>query len=263
MTLTKIRLVGAGLLTALALAGATVNSVASATGDTNTVSIDAAKDPTAAANAMKLFPTATDTSFTATGNPAYSNTDWTLASTNSINNPPGGDQNITQIVESTHVSSSSLSLGGSVEASTTLGLIGLADTKISVKFSAEHQWTAENSDSEEVRATAVPGKVVWVVASNREASFTGDYTFTANGTSYHVTNVTITQPAPVTGGDIGTETTYMAVERDYGSIYNVNAMAGRALPSGTVPISQTPQLARITAQLPKYVQIHEVYKHAH
>lgn len=251
MKLIKPRMLAAGLLAGFAMAGVAAGSIAYAAGDGNTVTIDAAKDPTAAANAMKLFPDATDKSFTATGNPAYSQTGWELASSSSINNPPSGNGNVTQTVEATHTAGSSLSIGGSLEASTTLSALGFASAKVSVKFSAEHQWTTEHSDSEEVKATAIPGKVVWVVASHRESSFTGDYTFTANGTTYHVNNIIITMPAPAAGGDTSSGTTYMAVERNYGSVYNLTAMTSHGLPTGAVPIAKTPKLAKITAQLPK------------
>jgi hypothetical protein len=251
MKRTKPRLLAAGLLGAVAMAGVTVGSVAYAAGDSNqVVTIDAAKDPTAATNAMNLLPTATDTDFTPTGNPAYSQTGWVLASTSSINNPPGSSSNLIQTVKATHTAGASVSIGGSVGASFEVSALDIVKEKVSVEFSAEHQWTNETSDSEEVLATAIPGKVVWVVASHGQATFTGDYTFTVNGITYHVNNVTITEPAPAPGGDTTTGTTYMVVERPYSQVNNLKTLTG-SLPKGLVPIAKTPQLARITAQLPK------------
>jgi hypothetical protein len=249
MKLTRTTLIAASFATAVAVAVGGGATAAMAAG-TNTVVIDASKDVTAANTAMALFPAATDKSFTTVGSPSYSQTGWELASTSTLNNPPTSKEDLTKEYTATHTETSSWSLGGSVSSSAGLSALGFANAEVSVKFTANHEWATENTDSEQVTVTAKPGKVVWVVASHTQVSFTGDYTFTADGTQYEVRNLTITEPAadPATGGDTHSSTTYMAVERDYGTVHPTATSTGQ--PSGSLRLAQTPVVAKLTAQLP-------------
>lgn len=243
------RLLAGALLATIAVSGAGA-TIAYAANGTNEVTIDAAKDTAGAQAAMSLFPASTDQSFTPTGQPKYTQTDWTPASTSSVNNPPDAKDPVKSTVTVTHTAASSWSVGGSVSASYGLKALGFANAEVSMKFSAEHEWTTENTDAEKVTATALPGKVVWIVASHTEVTFSGDYTFTANGTTYHVDNVTITEPAadPASGGDVHASTTYAAVEKPYSTVYAGTPAAQR--PTGLVPLARTPQLRTLTAALP-------------
>lgn len=251
MKLTKTRLVAGGVLFAFVVAGAAGGSVAYAASDDNpAVTIDAASDPTAAGNAMKLFPTATDKSFSASDNPVYSLTNWQLASDSSVNNPPNAKTDMTKTLKITHTEDFSLSVGGSVGTEVTVSALGFADSKIGVKFSADHVWTTGVTESEEVQVTAVPGKSVWILAAHTQAVVTGDYTFTADGTTYHINNVTITQPAATPGGNSDTATVFYAKEAAITQAFAGTGIASTDLPSGLVPISKTPALRRLTAQLP-------------
>ncbi|CCH80239.1 conserved exported hypothetical protein [Nostocoides japonicum T1-X7] len=243
--------IAAGSLLATALIGSTVATAAYAVADGTTVTIDAAAQPAAAASAMALFPSATDKAFQATTNPAYSETGWEQASTSRLDNPPDSDEDLTQDLKVTHEAEASFSIGGSVGAETTLSALGFANAKVSVKFSAEHQWATQTSDSEKISVTAKPGTSVWIVAAHRQATFTGDYTFTANGTTYHVDNVTITEPAPATGGDATSGVTYLATEQAYTKVNNVTGAAAGSLPKGLVPIGNNPRVQAINAQLPR------------
>ncbi|MBB2893196.1 hypothetical protein [Flexivirga oryzae] len=246
MKITKTRVI-TGTLLATVLVGSTAIGTAAYAADGNTVTIDAAAQPTAAGTAMALFPNATDKAFKPTSNPAYSETGWEDASSTILENPPDSTEPVTQDIKVTHQAGASFSIGGSVGAETTLSALGFANAKVSIKFSAEHRWATETSDSERITVTARPGTAVWVAAAHRQATFTGDYTFTANGTTYHVDNVTITEPAPAPGGDSTTGVTYLAVQQKYGA---VNPGTNATMPKGQVPITSNPRVKMLTAQLP-------------
>jgi hypothetical protein len=57
-----------------------------------------------------------------------------------------------------------------------------------------------------------PGYESWITGSQGQATFTGDYTFTAQGTDYTVRNVTVTFPAAADAGPL-TAFTYFVVSQ--------------------------------------------------
>ncbi len=255
MKLTKTRLAAGGVLAAFAVAGVVGGSIAYASAtQVPGVTIDAKADPAGAAKAMQLFDTATDRSFNPTIDTVYSQTKWDLASASSINNPPNSGKDVEQDLEATHTETSSSSIGGSVGGGWELKALGFANAKVSVKFSYGHQWDSQVSSATTVSAKAKPGKVVWIIASNSEVTFSGDYTFTTNGTKYKVTNVQITEPAPQpgSGGDKLTATTYAVYETDYGTVHDTADMAAAEVTDTpqVTPTGELPQLKTITDQIP-------------
>ena len=239
------RLVAVGVLVGLATLG--LGTAAFAATD-NPVTINAAADPAAAKTAMDQLPTATDPHFTPTGTPSYDQSSWMLASNSSVNNPPDAKNDAGKDVTISHDATSTWSLGGSVEGGGGLSAFNLANAEVNVKFTANHEWTNETKDAETIYAIAKPGKVVWVVASHSQVTFTGDYTFTANGTNYQVTNVTLTEPAPLPlneGTDPQAGITYAVVEQPYKAVHP----AGTAQPTGLVSLANTPSLTTFTHHL--------------
>ena len=183
--------------------------------DNPVVNIDAATDPAGAAQAMQLWPNATNQGFAATSNPIYTSTN--PAPVSQAFQVPTTDPNIeTTTFTVSQTNSSSWSLGGSVGAETTLSALGFANASVSVTFTASHQWSTSHTDTEYIGVQVPPGYESWIDGSTGQASFTGDYSFTAQGTDYRVSNVTITQPAPdptTDGGGPMTAFTYLVVTK--------------------------------------------------
>ncbi len=115
-----------------------------------------------------------------------------------------------------YTTESGWTLGGSVEVAA-----GMANLEFSAKFTGEYEWSTQQTGKDTVTVNATPSKVAWIVASHRQMSITANYTFTADGTTYHVSNVSITQPvrAHNSDGDQLTATTYRAVEADYKKVF--------------------------------------------
>ena len=207
-TSTRTRIIAAALIFAgitggsLALAGSagattTLNPHALAAAAAPVTVINAVQDQQGAAAAMKLFDDATTTnkSFATTTDPSYNTTGWAVAPgglEEENNAGVGGDpEAVTYRV--TNAVDSSWSLGGSVGVSAGGG-IGFAQASVSLKLSASHTWGTTTGDAIEIDASVDPQKMVWVLQSQTIATYTGTYSFTANGTNYQVTNVTITTP---------------------------------------------------------------------
>ena len=185
--------------------------------------INAATDPQGAVEALKLYDDATDRSFTPTGTPTYSQTKWGPVTDMDGNPAPvviGNSktkQSVTERLEIKHETSSSWSLGGSIETSMGFDLAELVDAELSVKFTANHTWESSSADTQGIWVTAIPGKTVWIEASTSTASYTGNFEFTSNGARYEVDNVTITQPAAPTT-DAMAVTNYRVMEVNSGQI---------------------------------------------
>ena len=185
--------------------------------------INAATDPQGAVEALKLYDAATDRSFTPTGTPTYSQTKWGPVTDMDGNPAPvviGNSktkQSVTERLEIKHETSSSWSLGGSIETSMGFDLAELVDAELSVKFTANHTWESSSADTQGIWVTALPGKTVWIEASTSTASYTGNFEFTSNGARYEVDNVTITQPAAPTT-DAMAVTNYRVMEVNSGQI---------------------------------------------
>jgi hypothetical protein len=170
-----------------------------------TVVIDAKANPKDAAAAMALFPVATNKTYTATSNPIYARTGQAVLS-NSWETPATFNAPTHGTLSVAHDYSSSWSLGGSVGAETTLSALGFANASVSVTFTANHEWVTSHSDSQDVTVTVDPGYIAHIEGYTGTVTFTGDYTFTANGVNYQVNNVTITEPGNSKDGPLAAST---------------------------------------------------------
>jgi hypothetical protein len=182
------------------------------------VVIDAATDKGQAVSALKLFGSATDRTFTPSAAPQYQQTKWAPVTdangdTSSVSGNARTGQSITQKIDVTHETSSSWSLGGSIEQSVGFDLVEAVDAEVSVKLTANHTWDSSTSDSQGIYVTAKPGKTVWIEAATGMASYTGDFAFTSDGVHYVVKNVTITQPAAPDADALAT-TSYRVMQVD-------------------------------------------------
>jgi hypothetical protein len=207
------------------------------------VSIDGASDPADAIEALKNYQNATDRSFTPTTAATFAHSTWgpvygtdgttpaPAVSANENANHPSG-----QRLDITHQETSSWSLGGSIQGTVGFNLAGIIDQELSVKFTANHTWDSNTTDSQSIYAQAAPGKTVWIEASTGTASYTGNFAFTSGGVRYQVNNVTITQPAS-SDVDAMSNTSYRVME-----ISNVNAGVSPQAPSGLKTISKLPML---------------------
>lgn len=199
------------------------------------VVIDAAKDPQGAAQAMALFqaPGTTGQSFDLTDNPVYGHSSPAVESDGF--EVPGGQPAAQTTLTATHTTTSSWSVGGSLETKVALGCIGFADSALSVKVTASHEWTTGQTESQAVTVTVDPGNEAWIDGYTGQVTFTGNYHFTANGTNYEIDNVTITQPGNP-GGNWLTNSTYMVVTHKLSS-----SDAPTYAQAGVVPQRELPQ----------------------
>jgi hypothetical protein len=170
-----------------------------------TVVIDANADPKGAAAAMALFPNATDKTYSATANPIYSRTDQAVVS-DSYETPNNFPHPTVGHLSVAHEYSSSWSLGGSVGAETTLSALGFANASVSVTFTANHEWVTSHSDAQDISVPVDPGYISHIEGYTGTVTFTGDYAFTANGVTYQVNNVTITEPGNSAQGPLAAST---------------------------------------------------------
>lgn len=156
--------------------------------------IDAAKDPQAAASAMAQWdaPTTTNQNFVLTSNPVYADTP--TISGDAYYLPKDYPHPEAHALSVEHDYSSQWSVGGTLSAETTLGIIGFANASLQVSVTASHEWTTEHDENQTVTATVDPGTNNWIRMYTGQVTVTGDYSFTANGTDYQVNNVTITEP---------------------------------------------------------------------
>ena len=162
--------------------------------DPATTVIDAVANPKGAAEAMMLYPQATNKQFTPTVNPAYTYTN-PLQTSPTYQVPATYPHAEPLTMHAEHTTSFSWSLGGSVDEETTVGFLDIVNASIGVKFTASHEWVTSHTDSQEVGVLIDPGYEAWINSQVSQVTFTGDCAFTAaNGTSYKITNVTITQP---------------------------------------------------------------------
>jgi hypothetical protein len=212
MNIRKTAIIGTGIAMVAGLGAASIGVAAASPGAKRALDttpgqitvINAATDPQGAVDALKLYEDATDRSFTPTGTPSYSQTKWGVVTDMDGNPAPvviGNSktkQSVTERLEVKHETSSSWSLGGSIETTMGFDLAEVVDAELSVKFTANHTWESSSADTQGIWVTALPGKAVWIEASTSTASYTGNFEFTSGGARYEVDNVTITQPASPT-----------------------------------------------------------------
>ncbi len=165
--------------------------------------INAVEQKDAAIAAMQLFDDATNKSFTATTDPTYNTTGWAVAPGGMAeeNDAKAGAAPEPETYTVTNATNSSWSLGGSIGVKMGGG-IGFAEASVSLKLSASHTWGTSTADTVEIDAAVDPGQMVWVQESQTNATYTGTYSFTANGINYEVTNVTITTPISADGNPL-------------------------------------------------------------
>lgn len=205
--------------------------------------INSVTDPTAAAAALKQFDTATGKTFTPTSDPTFADTGWIAPAGTGAQKNDGapGSKTTPKTLSITNTLSSSWSVGGSVGVEAGAGAMGFANASVSLKLSANHNWESTVSDTETITANVEPGKMVWILESHSQATYTGTYTFTAaDGTHYQVTNVTITKPASPDGNPL-TAASYRLVEAPI----NSSATAATGQPSAAALTALSRQLGYI------------------
>jgi hypothetical protein len=170
---------------------------------------------------MGLFPNATDKTYTATSNPIYGRTGQTVLS-QSWETPANYSHPTSGTLTVAHDYSSSWSLGGSVGAETELSALGFANASVSVTFTANHEWVTSHSDAQDVTVPVDPGYIAHIEGYTGTVTFTGDYTFTANGINYQVNNVTITEPGNSMDGPLAASTYIVIAQK-------LNAAARRTI----------------------------------
>jgi len=177
------------------------------------VVIDAARDPDAAAAAMVKFDSATDTSYTPVGSPAFTTTPAQILSDGWFSVPAGWPTSQQGTLTQTYTSSFAWSLGGSVSVSVEVKILDLANVSTSAEASYNHEWQKTHTSTSQVSVTVAPGYMAAIEGYTREVTFLGNYAFTAvDGTRYQVNNVKITEPGSQYGGD-NTLTTFITVSR--------------------------------------------------
>ena len=200
-----------GIAAAATPAAPTAAAAAAAAAGPVTV-INSVTDPAAAAAALKQFDTATNKAFTPSGDPTFADTGWASPTGTSAQENDGTSGTAQMIVSLTNTLSSSWSVGGSLGVEAGAGALGFANASVSLKLTAGHNWETTVSDTETITANVDPGKMVWILESHSQATYTGTYTFTAaDGINYQVTNVTITKPASRDGNPL-TAASYRLVE---------------------------------------------------
>jgi hypothetical protein len=203
-----VTLAGAGV----AGATSTTVNVAAASSAPVTV-IDARQNPTGAQAAMALFDDATKKAFTNTTDPTFATTGWAAApgGVAEENDGPAGSDPEAVSYSVTNATTASWSLGGSIGLKMGGG-IGFADASVSLKLSADHTWGTTTGDTVNIAASVDPGQMVWIEEATTQATYTGTYSFTANGINYQVTNVTITTPVGADGNPL-TAVNYRIVQQ--------------------------------------------------
>ncbi len=237
---------------ALAAIGAGTAGVAAAAVSTTSASpgqavvIDGQTDQADAVAALKLYPNASNRSFTPIGAPSYSQSNWqpvkgpdgqTAGSVSG--NTKTGQPGVAKITTS-YEESSSVSLGGSAEVTLGFDLPGIVDAELSAKFTANHTWSSSYTDSQSIQVTADPGKTVWIEVADNTVSYTGNFSFDSGGVHYEVDNVTINQPGSAQGGTI--DSAIYRVRQIDSSQIDLPANA-----SGVVPLSALPRLRQYIA----------------
>lgn len=168
------------------------------------VTYDARTQVAQATAIMANWNQGTDRDFTLLSGPTYQNSVWTRASAvveNTTNEPA------TLTLTGTDSHEESTSIGASVTWSSELGFFGLANQKVSATLSGGHQWSTTDKLIQSHNATVPPGDVGCLFDSASMATVTGDFTLTLSGITYHINNVTITDPAQAASGPAVTFTT--------------------------------------------------------
>jgi hypothetical protein len=164
--------------------------------------IDASQDSTAAASVMaNLWSQGTDKDFTATAPVTFTpNTPFVRGSAMVVN---GTEVPVSLTMESGDTTSETTSLALTLAWSTSLNILDLVNQKLSASITGGETWSKSVTLSSSETMTIQPGLQGYLEWATVSAVVTGDFTFTwtppsaavtAAGITYHVNNVTITQP---------------------------------------------------------------------
>jgi len=164
--------------------------------------IDASQDSAAATSVMaNLWSQGTGKDFTATAPVKFTpNTPFVRGSAMVVN---GTKVPVSLTMESGDTTSETTSLALTLAWSTSLNILDLVNTKLSASITGGETWSKSVTLSSSETMTIEPGLQGYLEWATVSAVVTGDFTFTwtppsggvtAAGITYHVNNVTITQP---------------------------------------------------------------------
>ncbi len=144
---------------------------------------------------------------------AYVTSSWTAIGSSQQNDAAIGGSDEDKELTTGKTVDSAWAVGGSASIEVGGGALGLANASLAVEVNGSHTWDTSVTTSLDIDVTVKPQKVVWIVQSRRDATYTGTYEFTAaDGAKYQITNVTITTPAPKNDADPMTAVSYQIWE---------------------------------------------------
>lgn len=156
------------------------------------ITIDAAKDPQTAAEVMTKFKDGTDSSYTPTAKPTWTESNPVQGSSRLIN-ATSADAELEATTGTTNSERTSLSL--ELGWKTGLDILGFANTSIEASVEGGHAFETSTEVENGNAMTVEPGEMGWFVKTTQDESVTGDFTFTyAGNVTYHVKNVTVSMP---------------------------------------------------------------------
>jgi hypothetical protein len=166
------------------------------------VTIDAGQDAATATSVVaNLWPQGTDQDFTATAPVQYTTGSPFVRGSAMVVNGTEVPVSLTMAAGDTTSETTSLAL--TLAWSTSLNILDLVNQKLSASITGGESWQQSVSLSSSEGMTIEPGQQGWLQWSTVSAVVTGDFTFTWTpvsgnvtpaGVTYHVNNVTITQP---------------------------------------------------------------------
>jgi len=163
--------------------------------------IDARTQPDTAASVMKMFADGTNKDFKPTTGLSFSTGPYHRVSAvvyNASNEPASLTLSAADTEDET------TSLGLKLGWSTSLGILGFADTKISASVTGGHSWTTGTTITKSDEITIKPGWEGWIESAVTSATVTGDFTFTTpQGITYNVLNASVTEPGFGPNGSAG------------------------------------------------------------
>ena len=152
--------------------------------------VDAAKDPARAAAIMTQFAAGTGKAYTPTTGVVYTTSAATAVTGRFIN-----QTSEPAVVLLTHsiTNSETTSLGAEAGWSSTLNILGFANTTVSASINTSHTWGNSSTTADSASLNLAPGQTGWITRATMNGTVTGDFDFTnALGIVYHVHNVTVT-----------------------------------------------------------------------
>ena len=163
------------------------------------VTYDAKTNPDEVASIMtQYWADGKDKDFTLLSGPTYSHSTYTRAS-GVVENTSNEAASLTLSATDSHEESTSI--GASLTWSTELGIFGLVNQKVSATLSGGHQWSTTDKTIDTESVTVPAGDVGCLYDSASMATVTGNFTVTTpEGITYHLNDVTVTDPAQAANG---------------------------------------------------------------